>query len=175
MRYLATIAAVALAFVSGALVNAAPASAALGPARWEHPAICVANLTGPRWSAATDDAVRNYGTHARLRMVYRDGKGSCAGWDQIIRIVAWRGGKNGVPGYAWLSWSGKFFTTVQTVHLNVFYGRATTWRERLHIVNHEVGHAVGLDHNNRNDSVMGGPEQVWLSHYDREELHRRYS
>lgn len=32
MRYLATIAAVALAFVSGALINAAPASAALGPA-----------------------------------------------------------------------------------------------------------------------------------------------
>lgn len=152
-------------------VQTLTADAALAPARWRYSTVCVEDRTGSRWTMV-DDAVRRYNTHPDLAVAYRR---NCSGFRQVVKVYAGWYGKTGWAGQAQLAWSGGYFVSPMKIKLNNTYAYRDSWRVRLHIVSHELGHTLGLGHTHRRDSVMGPDPQVgFATPFDFAELERRY-
>lgn len=133
-----------LAAGAGAVtVLAAPASAAVEGPTWNHPAhsfgsIEVEDHTGSLWPVTT--ATSTWGSGYRY--------GPCR-TSQCVRVQETDAGPNGIIGLttydAYTTISGERFSTV-VITMNDYYGRHLTPGERLEAITHELGHGLGLGH-----------------------------
>ncbi len=141
------------------LVSAAPASALVqswNNYRWARSGplqITVGdNLTG-YWAGELDNVLSQWSQAAYIDLVAAPGKAkttACSPTYGSIQVCNGNYGKNGWLGYANV-WTSGGFIVQATVRLNDYYlaagGYATeAWRDMT--ICQEVGHTLGLDHNN---------------------------
>lgn len=138
-----------LAAGAGAVtVLAAPASASVEGPTWEHPAhsfgsIEVEDHTGSLWPVTTATSTWGSGYHY----------GRCQ-TSQCVRVQETDAGPNGVVGSttygAYPTSSGERFSNV-IITMNDYYGRRFTPTQRLEAITHELGHGLGLGHDDGAD------------------------
>lgn len=136
--------AVVLAAGAGAVVLlAAPASASVEGPTWNHAPhsfgnVAVEDHTGNLWPVTTATSTWGSGYHY----------GRCRD-SQCVRVYESNDGANGVVGSttygSYQTGSGERFSNV-IVHMNDYYGRQLTPAERLEAITHELGHGLGLGH-----------------------------
>ena len=167
---------IVLAAGAGAVtVLAAPASASVEGPTWEHPAhsfgsIAVEDHTGTLWPVTTATSTWGSGYHY----------GSCRN-SQCVRVQETDAGPDGVVGSttygAYATSSGERFSDV-VITMNDYYGRRFTAAQRLEAVTHELGHALGLGHDDGADhgamySTVDG-DHTDTSPLERSELYDLY-
>jgi hypothetical protein len=168
---------VAAALATGLVVaTPQPAQATLSAYRWQYRTVCVEDRTSssvwPGYSATVRwDAVPD------LRFVHRRA-GGCEGYRQVITLrSAWKG-YDGYYGwtYRWV-WTGSTYLSRVTIVMNDTYRYRLGWADRRSAIMHEFGHASGLAHTSRWESLMNTASwwrwdyPTW---YDRREVERRY-
>lgn len=140
-------AATVLAGAAGAVaVFAAPASASVEGPTWNHAPhsfgdVQVEDHTGNLWPVTTATSMWGSGLHY----------GPCRS-SQCVRVYETDNGPDGVVGDTTYGSGGNGQFSNVTVYLNDYYGRTSTPGQRLEAVTHELGHALGLGH----DDGSGG-------------------
>ncbi len=166
----------ALAAVAGSLaLPAASANASLEGWRWSGSTICVVNNTySSYWPVAT--VIYRYDKAADLHVV---SAGDCSSYSQKIWVSRYSSddGRCGVTTVWMDEYKRVRYARVQ---LNTHYSSClSSGTRRAHVLSHEIGHAIGLAHTSRNDSVMS--VSTWSydhvpypTSYDYSEIERRY-
>jgi hypothetical protein len=122
---------------------AAPAAASVEGPTWNHAPhsfgdVAVEDHTGNLWPVVTATDTWGSGYHY----------GHCRS-SQCVRVYESDNGANGVVGTttygSYESSSGERFSNV-VIHMNDYYGRRITPTQRLEAITHELGHGLGLDH-----------------------------
>lgn len=167
-------------FAFGAVVTAMtlPAGSANGSLeswRWSGSTICVVNNTySSLWPVAT--VVQRYDASADLHVV---SGGDCSSYKQKVWVSRYTAsdGRCGVTT-VWKDEYGRLLYA--RIQLNRYYSSClSSSTRRAHVMSHELGHAVGLAHTSRYDSVMN--VSTWSydnvpypTSYDYSEIERRY-
>lgn len=146
------IATVLAAGAGAVIVAAAPASASVEGPTWDHPdhsfgSIQVEDHTGALWPVTTATSTWGSGYHY----------GRCR-TSQCVRVQETDAGPDGVVGSttygAHAISSGERFSDV-VITMNDYYGRRFTPAQRLEAITHELGHGLGLGHDDgAGDGVM---------------------
>jgi hypothetical protein len=145
-----TTALLALAALAVAVVAAprSPARADLDGWHWAGTSFCISDRTGAgRWPVTT--AARRFDRGSALTV--RIGCGRPA---QRIIVEAYHGadGRCGLTTI-WRDGTGRVVSA--EVGLNTYYPTClSSPTRRAHVISHELGHALGLAHTTRDDSVM---------------------
>jgi predicted Zn-dependent protease len=161
--------------ISSFLLPPGSANANLETWRWTSSTVCVVNNTGSSlWPLAT--VVQRYNRAADLAVISRR---DCAPYRQKVWLSRYSraDGRCGVTTI-WRNQNHRLLYA--RIQLNTYYGSCLATRtRRAHVLSHELGHAVGLAHTARRDSVMNA--STWSydhipypSGYDYAEIERRY-
>jgi hypothetical protein len=166
-----------IALTSGLLTAIEPdqANAAIAPYRWERGTVCVENDTDYWWGVkyATErvDGVPD------IRLVYRPRGADCSSYAQRVRVVDRRYTTTWI-GQADITYNPGtgYITEPVVIRLNNNYYAKRTLRQRISVVEHELLHAIGVDHTRRCDSLMGPCryDHAYPTAFDRAEVERRY-
>lgn len=169
-----------LVFVSGA-----EAAKRFSNYRWDHrEVILVENRMGREWNKAVEFSVKSWErAFPRLdfKVIHRPNKKGCGGAPD--RIVICKAKKNG-------SWSGlasieAYNREIHSVAIWVvnykpvnegekWRGSSTVSLWDMNTLCHELGHAVGLNHNTSSQSCLGNDSLITPGQYDRQSLKMLY-
>jgi predicted Zn-dependent protease len=171
-RVVATIA-ITVALATAVLLPA-PAQANLLAYRWAGSVVCVEDHTSSTaWP--TVSATNRWAPAADIHIFARR---DCGSW-QTITVRSSYQGANGYyartrifyqPDKPWL-----FHHVV--ISINESYRSRLNWGDRRSVIMHEIGHALGLAHNSRSDSIMNVYRAFRFDYptgYDFAEIERRY-
>lgn len=141
-----TLMAVALLLVFG---SAGKASAFTPMPHWRHRLVYIENHASHRWPVARAADDLDNGSGLVLRVVKR-----CPVNSQCIRVYGVRSLPGTQIGQTY-DWPGSDDRTVKAqTTLDNSWGNRVPYVRRLSLVEHELGHAVGLNHSSRYDTCM---------------------
>jgi hypothetical protein len=157
------------------MLSTGSANASLEAWRWSASTVCVVNNTySSYWPVAT--VIYRYDKSADLHVVLDD---DCSSYSQKIWVSRYSqaDGRCGVTTV----WKDQYERLLYArVQLNTRYPSClSSGIRRAHVLSHEIGHAVGLAHTTRNDSVMSVSNWSYdnvpyPTSYDYAEIERRY-
>lgn len=149
---------------------AADASAGTG-SHWPRGTVYVENHAGRLWDVHRAAESIDNGSRLNLISVWR-----CPPNTQCIRVFARATMPGNTVGKAVIVWSGTRTIRVD-VYLDRRWSRHQSYRTRLGLACHELGHAVGLGHSSSRGSCMYPTANYAASHLsvrDRETLRAMY-
>lgn len=156
------------AFALALTVGTAPAGASTEGWSWPHARYHWANVsvedhTGALWDVSRAVAIWGSGLYYR----------PCKPGTPCVRVYERAMGANGLDGYSVLGFSGRAMVNV-TVYVNDSYNSTDAVR-RLSTLLHELGHALGLGHDDYADVMYpANYGYLTISRYERWELWEIY-
>lgn len=157
------------------LLPAAPATANLEGWRWTTNTVCVQDGTINKvWPVAA--AVWRVNNTPDM---YAVTKANCSGTTQKVWVSQYNQA-DGRCGVTTVWTNGAHRTLYARVQLNTHYPSClSSSTRRAHVVSHEILHAFGIAHTNRQDTVMSTTNwsydhYAYMTAYDNSELERMY-